>query len=1230
MKFKILFFFLFFYSIGYSQTYSRDGKGIKFLQLEGCQRTDNGNPCDSCFVLTNGVNGKLNRCLHISQLRSLLLGGAGSADSTYLVENGDGTYSLFNENGMEYPFGYKLDVSGDTIFLTDLSGNIADYILAADFDNQTLSWDSGTKTLGISNGNSVVLNGLGVDSVKLSLSGNTMESKVNTLSDTSLVIGTHEISFADSILYSEVNGVWDTANLLSLIDLVGGNGIYGGSDTIPDSTLAFLPTDHTFGIGSFTSWPSTNNSDLGIIWGGPYTGIQGLHFFGQQKAFPLQRYGSGFVTCDGIKWQVNDPSIPTASNILIGDESWSLSETNNSTGYSSSLGGSLGVGTWSSTIQNFIDADSIKLTSYTQLALDIAGNRGVDGQVLTAQGGYAIWADACCDTMGSGGGVDSVLLSISGNVMTSKVNTLSDTSLIIGELRTNLSGNVITTEVNNVTDTTLVIGNITTNLSGAVLTTSVNGVSDTANLASLLTTQTTNVLSYANPILTSTVNGVTDTALVSVAGVSDVDLDLSGNIMLSDVDGVNDTSLVIGNVTSSLSGTILTTSVNGVSDTAQLSGILTAGTTVLTQYNNEILTTTVNGVQDTAFIERDGNGIYGGDGQVPNSTYAYIPKIETFVMGYSISNPSITNTRDRAMYIGNNSIHLIVGDSIEQHWGELEMDQEHSDLSYNTGAITGMYYSSPDSTILSRFYAANNEGSRVKMTDDSLYIQSDMKIAILAEDSLNINIAGSYGANGQILTSDGSKATWQNPAAGVISSNTLSLSANTMTSSVNGVSDTSLVIGTHVISWDSTNKILTSSVNGVSDTTKITVASGSVSSNILTWDGSNILTSNVGGVSDTSFIYFVDSLKLNKKLEFGATFSLKDFNGSVGDADDILLNNGTGNPYWIDRDYKSVNTLSQITSDQDNYSSADNVLNISGDNGFRAITSLSSTNKVSGEIVTYNNVGSYPLYFPSNHPDASAANEIEYKEDIILMPKNSIQFMWLDNSSDDYWVPLTIPPVNGYNVYEFSAIPGSITAGDHGNIAFATSGGTSGTQGPISGTPLAAYSSATSTGATNSATVVLLKTVEEFCYASENHITGEWLVSIPTLSDATDSFDIYCHFLQNPAAGTANPNNSFGFRYSHGANGGEWYGFSKDNGGTTTTVDLNRAVTAGAINNLRLEMDKSKTEIRFYIDGNYAGRITANLPSSSSYAMRSAIFKGVGTTSRSLNTHRMSFRVVTP
>lgn len=1126
MKFRLIILFcLFGFFQLYSQTYQRDGKGIKFIQLEGCVRTDNGNTCDSCFVITNGVNGKLNRCLHISQLRSLLLGGEGSADSTYLVDNEDGSYSLFNENGMEYQFGYLLDVSnnGDTLFLKDWDGHISNYILAADFDNQTLSWNPATKELGIANGNTVVLTGLGVDSVKLSLSGNVMTSKVNTLSDTSLVIGQNEIQLSGDVLYSTVNGVLDTANLS---DLIGGNGIYGGSDTIPDSTLAFLPITNSFAIGSFPSWPSTNNSDLGIVWNGPYTGNQGLYFFGQQKTFPVLRYGFGKVTCDGISFEVNDPAIPTGSELNISDESWSLAEYNNATGYNSSIISAYGVSTWSSTANNKIVSDSINIQTYSQLAIDIAGLRGIDGQVLTAQGGYAVWADPCCDTMGAGGGVDSISLGISGNIMTMGVNALSDTSLIIGELNTNLSGNIITTEVNNVTDTSLVIGS--------------------------------NVLSWngADKILTSTVNGVTDTSFVT--------------------------------------------------------GL---------------------------------NGIYSGSGNVPANTYAELLTNEEFAIGYFTDfGVSIYPNIDRGMYLKTNGTYIVGGDSTNAVRNSAEFLTGGTQIWSDSVSMESRIIVNKDSLVNRVMYVANNEGGRIGMWGDSMKLQQDYNNLIIQGPSITLNDhAGTgRGTSGQVWHSNGTSGYWDNVSGGA-TTNALSLSGNTMTSNVDGVidtslvigelntnlagntltteinnvTDTSLIIGSHVISWDSVNKTLTSNVNGISDTTKITIATGATS-NTLSLSG-NVITSNVDGVSDTSLVIGTNVLSYDQ-----STSILTSTINGVTDTTRIT----TG----------SIITHGAITSDQDDFNPTGfgeaKIIRISGDSGFRAITSMAA--QTAGEEKTFINIGSYPIYFPGEHPDGTASNRIKVDKDLILLPKGVITFTYDDIESR--WFVTQEPTIKANKSIIYYTVFGSATAGDYGEMVTATNNGAVSTVASSSTRPFGAMRLSTSTLSSASASVGQAKSLEDLFYLGTGHISTRVNVLFDNLSDGTNRY-AYAHCIKDSIAtapnlyhGVTDPigANVIAIVYSDTLNSGNWTGVCATTGGTTTTVDLGVTVNTNTVYDLQISVDNELSEVRYYINGDMVGRITTNIPSADGMGAQSWINKYVGTTARFAYVNGLISEIVIP
>ena len=79
MKYLILISLLFISLFAKSQTYVPEGRGITFASLEGCKKKIGGLPCDSCFVMT-GVNGKISRCLHISEIRAMF-------DSLYLTGN---------------------------------------------------------------------------------------------------------------------------------------------------------------------------------------------------------------------------------------------------------------------------------------------------------------------------------------------------------------------------------------------------------------------------------------------------------------------------------------------------------------------------------------------------------------------------------------------------------------------------------------------------------------------------------------------------------------------------------------------------------------------------------------------------------------------------------------------------------------------------------------------------------------------------------------------------------------------------------------------------------------------------------------------------------------------------------------------------------------------------------------------------------------------------------------
>jgi len=73
------------------------------------------------------------------------------------------------------------------------------------------------------------------------------------------------------------------------------------------------------------------------------------------------------------------------------------------------------------------------------------------------------------------------------------------------------------------------------------------------------------------------------------------------------------------------------------------------------------------------------------------------------------------------------------------------------------------------------------------------------------------------------------------------------------------------------------------------------------------------------------------------------------------------------------------------------------------------------------------------------------------------------------------------------------------------------------------------------------------------------------------------------------------------------------------------TVDLGVTVAANTNYTLRVAIDKSRSEVRFYVNNAYAGRVTSNLPNAVATGSRAIIVKSVGTTDRTALISRYTF-----
>jgi len=328
----------------------------------------------------------------------------------------------------------------------------------------------------------------------------------------------------------------------------------------------------------------------------------------------------------------------------------------------------------------------------------------------------------------------------------------------------------------------------------------------------------------------------------------------------------------------------------------------------------------------------------------------------------------------------------------------------------------------------------------------------------------------------------------------------------------------------------------------------------------------------------------------------------------------------------------SIISPSQITSDQDNYAPTGwakcQIARISGDNGIRAITSLAAT--FNGDEKRIINIGSFPIYFPSEHPDGTAGNRFTgLASDFILYPGADCIVIYDGTSSR--WRVMGQPKavIDGHNVY-YSVSGGSISTGDYGDVTFSSIN--SGTINAVSSTATipAAFSLSTSTPTNGGEVAYFVKSGVTYSYFGSAGLTSKALVSLPDLSDATNTYTASYQISNGPNNATLIPNNSVGIRYTHGTNSGKWEGYSKDNAGSETAVDLGITVAAATLYNLAIDFDKSRSEARFYIDGVFAGRVTANIPNAVICGTRAIVLKSAGSTARTFNIHSMSAQAVYP
>ena len=336
------------------------------------------------------------------------------------------------------------------------------------------------------------------------------------------------------------------------------------------------------------------------------------------------------------------------------------------------------------------------------------------------------------------------------------------------------------------------------------------------------------------------------------------------------------------------------------------------------------------------------------------------------------------------------------------------------------------------------------------------------------------------------------------------------------------------------------------------------------------------------------------------------------------DVDGRVISAANGTP--------TVVTATSLTADADNLSASGgiNVLRVSGDNGIRAITSISATGMPDGQTFRIVNTGTQPLVLQAQHPDATAGNEFLSPKDVFLPAGQTVSAV-RDGTAGGFW--LDDAQSQSGRMLTSTSVAGSATAADWGTLTQSANSGAI-ANGAVDANGHYFWSLATQAVATAAPTISVGKGSAP-ARTGDCYLYHRSMVRIPTLSDASNTFEVVSGFSTNTTP-TGGSSNSARIAYKHDTNGGRWYGYTSDNS-TANTVDLGITVATNTVYILEVYLNKQSTEARFFVNGEYRGRSTTNTPSTGAVAWpQVAIIKSVGTTARSLYLSEISATYLYP
>lgn len=331
----------------------------------------------------------------------------------------------------------------------------------------------------------------------------------------------------------------------------------------------------------------------------------------------------------------------------------------------------------------------------------------------------------------------------------------------------------------------------------------------------------------------------------------------------------------------------------------------------------------------------------------------------------------------------------------------------------------------------------------------------------------------------------------------------------------------------------------------------------------------------------------------------------------------------------------SVITPATITATQDNYAptgwSTATLVRLSGNSGFQKITGFSAG--TAGEIKTLTNVGSFCVYLAPEHASSTAANRISYQEEVVIWPGSSCQIVY-DNTISRWMVLLTpspaydVPRKTKYHDAGVGRVSTAVTMDEDwdlwGSVTLLAAD-------PSASVPFNAWDMNSGSTASGGSGVMYPHDAGGGARVGLSHIVAKTHVRTPAnLSDDTNNYYYFMRLAASPYSGFWNQNNSVGLYYRHSENSGKWFFRSRSSGGTNTEVDTGVTFAVDTEYEIQVSLNAAGNEATAWIDGVVVGRITTNLPTSTSVGWSQQLEKTAGTSARSVKIFRFIGAAVRP